>query len=92
MSANVQASGRVERIRAALTAAFHPTQLEVIDDSAKHAGHAGAAGGAGHFRVRIVAAAFGGRSRIETHRMVYAALDPLLEREIHALSIDARAI
>lgn len=87
-----EAATRVERIRAALAEAFDPVSLEVIDDSAHHAGHAGAASGGGHFRVRIVSAAFGGRSRIESHRMVYAALGELLAREIHALSIDAASV
>ena len=52
-------STRVERLRAALEQALHPTLLEIRDDSAKHAGHAGAREG-GHFHVTIVAAAFQG--------------------------------
>lgn len=81
---------RVARIRQALEAEFKPSHLDVIDDSAHHAGHAGAADGAGHFRVDIRAEAFAGRSRIECHRLVYAALAELMTGEIHALSIAAR--
>jgi BolA family transcriptional regulator, general stress-responsive regulator len=82
-------STRVERIRAALETALQPTHLEIVDDSHLHAGHAGAAGGAGHFRVRIVSAAFAGRPPLQRHRMVYTALAALMPSEIHALSISA---
>lgn len=81
---------RVELIRERLTAALAPTRLEIRDDSAQHAGHAGARAGGGHFRVRITAAAFAGKSPIERHRMVYAALGDVMRNDvIHALSIDA---
>ncbi len=82
---------RVERIRAALEAALAPTALEVIDDSAAHAGHAGALTGKGHFRVMVVAPCFAGVASVKRHRMVYAAVDALMISDIHALSIDARA-
>ncbi|MBK7685062.1 MAG: BolA family transcriptional regulator [Rhodocyclaceae bacterium] len=68
-----------------------PLLVEVIDDSAKHAGHAGARDGGGHFRLRIIAACFSGLSVIARHRLVYDALGTLMQREIHALSIDASA-
>lgn len=84
-----QAADRVERIRAALTQAFQPLQLNVIDDSHLHAGHAGARGGAGHYRVEIVSAVFSGMAQIQRHRAVYAALQDMMPREIHALSISA---
>jgi BolA family transcriptional regulator, general stress-responsive regulator len=83
-------STRVDRLRAALEAALHPTLLEIRDDSARHAGHAGAREG-GHFHVVIAAAGFAGVSPIERHRMVYAAAAPLMGHDIHALSIDARS-
>ena len=82
---------RVARIRERLEQAFRPEVLEVRDDSALHAGHAGARDGAGHFAVTIRADAFGGRSRIECHRLIYAALADMMPTEIHALSIDAAA-
>ncbi len=81
---------RVERLRAALEAALEPSALEIRDDSARHAGHAGAREG-GHFHVTITAAKFAGTSQVQRHRMVYAAAAELMGRDIHALSIDARA-
>jgi len=78
----------VEDIRAKLTAALQPQSLEVIDEGHLHIGHAGE--GSGHFRVRVVSAAFAGKSAIERHRMVYAALDELMGRGIHALTIEAK--
>jgi BolA family transcriptional regulator, general stress-responsive regulator len=70
--------------------ALAPSRLELIDQSAEHAGHAGARPeGESHFRVTVVAEAFAGRSRIERQRMVYAALGDLMETDIHALSIVA---
>lgn len=83
-------SNRVERLRAALEQALHPTYLQIRDDSAKHAGHAGAREG-GHFHVVIAAAAFDGVPPIQRHRMVYAAAAELMGREIHALSIETRS-
>ena len=84
-------NNRVLAIRARLIAAFAPTELEVIDESHKHKGHPGARDGRGHFRVKIVAPQFAGRRPIERHRMVFAALDSLLETDIHALSVHAAA-
>ena len=82
---------RVERIHAALLTALAPLALEVIDDSQAHAGHAGALSGKGHFRVMIVAPCFAGVTPLQRHRLVYAALETLMNSDIHALSIDARA-
>ena len=78
----------VEQIRARLVAALAPTELDVLDEGHKHAGHANA--GKGHFHVRIVSPAFAGVLPLKRHRMVYAALDGLMDQGIHALSIDAR--
>lgn len=75
-------------LRAALERALTPVALEILDDSARHAGHAGAQGG-GHFRVTIVAEAFRGHSSLERHRLVYAAVAPLLAGTVHALNISA---
>ncbi|WP_257387690.1 BolA family protein [Tahibacter caeni] len=83
-------SERLERIRTALQA-LQPQQLELIDESHKHAGHEGARDGRGHFRVRIVAAQFAGLAPLARHRRVYAALGDLMQTDIHALAIDARA-
>jgi len=78
----------LEKIRQRLTAALAPSELEIIDEGHLHAGHAGE--GKGHFHVRIVSAAFAGQLPIKRHRMVYAALDGLMDHGIHALSIDAK--
>lgn len=80
---------RLARLRGALEAAFTPQSLAIRDDSAAHIGHAGAREG-GHYQVTIVATAFAGRSVLERHRLVYAALSALMGHGIHALSIDAR--
>ena len=81
---------RIERIREAL-AALQPVTLDVVDDSHKHAGHAGARGGQGHFSVDIVSAAFAGKLPLARHRLVYAALGEMMQTDIHALAIEAKA-
>jgi BolA protein len=83
-------STKVEQLRLALQRELAPLSLEIIDDSAKHAGHAGAREG-GHFRVVLVADAFKGRSQLERHRLVYAAVAPLMGQGVHALSLVARS-
>lgn len=81
---------RSEALRTRLTRHLDPVALEIIDESAKHAGHAGAASGGGHFIVRITATAFRDKSPIQRHRLVYDAIGDMMQRDIHALSIDAR--
>jgi BolA family transcriptional regulator, general stress-responsive regulator len=76
------------QIRTALQRDLAPSRIEIHDDSAAHAGHAGARAG-GHFRVTVVATAFAGRSALQRHRMVYAALAPLMNGAVHALNIEA---
>ncbi len=83
-------------IRRKLEAAFAPSALDIVDDSARHAGHAGAIradGGHGetHFRVRIVSQAFTAMSRVERQRKIYAVLSEELAKSVHALQLDARA-
>jgi BolA protein len=77
------------RLTRALQEALAPQTLELVDDSAAHAGHAGAREGA-HFQVRIVSARFNGLSRVARHRLVYDAVRPWMAGGIHALAIDAR--
>jgi BolA protein len=79
----------IDAMRASL-AALEPTVIDIIDDSAKHAGHAGARDGGGHYRLSIVSPRFAGRRTMERHRLVYDALGPLMKREIHALGITAK--
>lgn len=79
---------RVEMIRSSLETSLAPDQIEIIDDSAAHAGHAGNTGG-GHFSVTIVSDQFRDKSTLERHRLVYMAVNHLMPTEIHALSIKA---
>lgn len=82
---------RSEELHARLTQVLAPSALEVIDESASHAGHAGAgdAGYGTHFRVRITSSAFAGKSRVACHRLVYDALHDFMARGLHALAIEA---
>ncbi len=70
-------------------AVLAPVKVELIDDSALHAGHAGARSGGGHYRLSIVSAAFAGKNTVARHRMIYAALGDMMRKEIHALAIQA---
>jgi BolA protein len=80
------------QIAARLAAALAPTHLEVINDSARHAGHMGDDGtGESHFTVVVESVAFEGVSRVERQRLVNRALSDLLRDRIHALAIRARA-
>lgn len=83
------AAERVARIEHCLREALQPSELQVHDDSAAHAGHAGAAGGKGHFRVRIVSERFAGLSGVQRHRLVNQALAALWDSDLHAVSISA---
>ena len=77
-------------IQQQLQTKLQPTHLEVIDESADHAGHTGAnAEGFGtHFRVRIASPAFTGKSRVARHRLVYDALQNFIDQGLHALAIE----
>ena len=77
-------------LRERLTRALQPVELDIIDESARHAGHAGAASGGGHFIVNIVSPAFENKTLIQRHRLVYDAVGDIMHSEIHALSIQAR--
>ncbi|WP_213772399.1 BolA family protein [Bradyrhizobium sp. dw_78] len=70
---------------------FAPESLDVADESHLHEGHAGhAPGGETHFRIYIVSPAFEGKSRIERHRLINAALVEELAGPVHALAISAQ--
>ena len=82
--------------------ALKPELLEIVDDSASHAGHVGASTHAArqgssppspegtHFEITVVSAAFAGKPLVARHRMIYALLDDLMKTQIHALKIDAQ--
>lgn len=78
---------RLEKMQMLLQAKLKPSLLKIVDDSSKHLGHAGAKGGAGHFSVEISSPVFNKKSRLACHKMIYQALDSLMPKEIHALSI-----
>lgn len=79
-----------QEIQAHLHTVLAPSYLDVIDESAAHAGHSGAnaEGHGSHLRVRVAAPQFAGLSRVACHRLVYDAARPFLERGLHALAID----
>ncbi|RZL90336.1 MAG: BolA family transcriptional regulator [Variovorax sp.] len=77
-------------LEAHLREALHPTVLEVIDESASHAGHSGAGpeGYGTHFRVRIASPLFDGKPRVARHRLVYDALQLFIAQGLHAIAIE----
>ena len=78
-----------ELIRQKLTAELNPQLLEIIDNSAAHAGHIGARKGGGHYHVTLVTDAFEGKTLVQRHQLIYAALGDLMKDQIHALGINA---
>lgn len=78
---------RLSMIKVLLEQALEPTMLEITDESHLHAGHEGAKTGKGHFAVTIGGSIFKGKTQLEQHRLVYAALGALMQKEIHALRI-----
>ena len=80
------------QIEAKLTKAFNPQMVEVIDESHEHAGHAGwRESGETHFRVRMVAEAFSGQSRVARQRAVNRCLEAELATTVHALAMELKA-
>jgi len=82
-------SRRIEQMRQCL-AALHPSSMEIVDESHKHAGHAGARAGGGHYLLQITSPEFSGKNKMARHRMIYSALAEMMKRDIHALTIDAK--
>jgi len=78
-----------ELIKQKLNELLNPHLLELIDNSADHAGHAGAQKGGGHYSVTIVSELFDGKNMVQRHQLVYQALGDLMKNEIHALGINA---
>ncbi len=83
---NITAQALTQRLQERL----NPVFLEVLDESAAHAGHVGAddSGMGTHFRVRIESAVFTGKSRVARHRLVYDALQEYMDLGLHALAIE----
>ena len=82
-----QAKDRGEIIRTTLEDALEAEHVQVIDDSALHAGHLGAQGGGGHYRVLVVSSHFKGLSRVAAQRLIYHTLGELMTTDIHALEM-----
>lgn len=78
----------IELIRQRL-AALDPEKIEILDESARHAGHEGAKSGGGHYLLTIVSSKFSGLSAMARHRLIYAALGEMMRKDIHALSVKA---
>jgi len=72
-----------------LLAELDPITLDIIDESHRHAGHAGARDGGGHYVLNIVSRQIAGKNTVLRHRMIYSALQPMMKKEIHALTIQA---
>lgn len=79
---------RIDQMQA-LLAEYLPTQIEIVDDSHKHAGHEGARSGGGHYTLYIVSSRFAGKPTLARHRMIYSTLGEMMKRDIHALNITA---
>ena len=79
-----------QAITSRLQQRLQPSALEVVDESADHAGHVGAnASGSGtHFRVRIASPMFAGKTRVQRHRLVYDAVQDFMDQGLHALAIE----
>ncbi|MBE0435734.1 MAG: BolA family transcriptional regulator [Methylomicrobium sp.] len=78
-----------EVIRKLLNDSLKPEQIEIIDNSAAHAGHIGAQSGGGHYHVTIVSDAFEGKTLVQRHQLIYRALGDMMKQQIHALGINA---
>ena len=68
---------------------LEPEKIEIVDESARHAGHEGAKSGGGHYLLTIVSRKFSGKSALARHRLVYTALQEMMHKNIHALSVKA---
>lgn len=78
---------RIKIMQEKLTEVFHPSHLVIIDESYKHVGHEGAKTGQGHFALEISSELLNGKTAVQKHRMIYAALGDLMKTDIHALRI-----
>ena len=63
-----------ESVQAGIASGLACEQVEVVGDGQ-------------HFQALVVSAAFAGKSRVQRHQLVYAALGERMREEIHALSM-----
>lgn len=80
----------IDLIRHNLTTQLKPQLLEIIDNSAAHAGHVGTQKGGGHYNVTIVSDAFENKTLVQRHQLIYSALGDMMKHDIHALGINAQ--
>ena len=78
-----------DQIHQRLMESLNAESVEIEDQSHLHAGHAGAASGGGHYDVIVISSAFNDLNTLGRHRLIYRAVDDLMKKEIHALSIQA---
>ncbi len=78
-----------DQIHQRLMESLNAESVEIEDQSHLHAGHAGAASGGGHYDVIVISSAFNNLNTLGRHRLIYRAVDDLMKKEIHALSIQA---
>ena len=90
MQANMPLKITAAALKERLTARLQPTVLDVLDESAAHAGHAGSNGTdfGTHFRVRMASPFFTDKSRVACHRLVYDAVQDFIDQGLHALAIE----
>jgi stress-induced morphogen len=69
-----------DALKSLLLAAFPDASVQVEDLT----------GTQDHFRAEVVTRAFAGKTRVEQHRMVYAALGDLMQGPVHALALTTR--
>jgi BolA family transcriptional regulator, general stress-responsive regulator len=80
-----------DTVAAHLRSALQTSQVQVLDESASHAGHMGNPDGTSvgtHLRVRIASPLFVGKSRVAQHRLVYDACQAFIAQGLHALAIE----
>ncbi|MBL4802670.1 MAG: BolA family transcriptional regulator [Emcibacter sp.] len=81
-----------ETIEQKLRAALNISEMELVDESHKHAGHAGAReGGESHYRLMVVSPDFTGKNRVARQREIYRILKQEMAGPVHALSLDIRS-
>ena len=81
----------VDKIKSAIESQLNIHHIEIIDQSAQHAGHSGNTGG-GHYNAYIISDDFMDKSLIQRHRLVYDALENMMQNEIHAFSMKTMTV
>ena len=72
---------QASEIEALIKAAIPDAEIELVD----------MAGDNDHWQAKVTSASFAGKSRVQRHQMINAALGEKLGRELHALSVQAFA-